>query len=92
MQSAADQNANIIFGAVIDETVGDHIRVTVIATGFEGRPREEERQEPAYLPEAPEQQPAAVAPAEETPLRPVRETSFDVPPDVLEVPSFLRDD
>jgi cell division protein FtsZ len=32
--SAADQNANIIFGAVIDETMGDEIRVTVIATGF----------------------------------------------------------
>jgi cell division protein FtsZ len=32
--SAADQNANIIFGAVIDEAMGDEIRVTVIATGF----------------------------------------------------------
>src|SRR5579862_9795939 len=32
--SAADQNANIIFGAVIDETLGDEVRVTVIATGF----------------------------------------------------------
>ncbi len=32
--SAADANANIIFGAVIDETIGDEVRVTVIATGF----------------------------------------------------------
>jgi len=32
--SAADPNANIIFGAVIDETMGDEVRVTVIATGF----------------------------------------------------------
>jgi cell division protein FtsZ len=32
--SAADQNANIIFGAVIDEAMGDEVRVTVIATGF----------------------------------------------------------
>jgi len=32
--SAADPNANIIFGAVIDEAMGDEIRVTVIATGF----------------------------------------------------------
>jgi len=32
--SAADQNANIIFGAVIDEAMGDDVRVTVIATGF----------------------------------------------------------
>lgn len=33
---AADQEAMIIFGAVIDETLQDEIRVTVIATGFEG--------------------------------------------------------
>ena len=32
--SAADQNANVIFGAVIDDALGDDIRVTVIATGF----------------------------------------------------------
>src|SRR3954464_254669 len=32
--SAADQNANVIFGAVIDESLGDEVRVTVIATGF----------------------------------------------------------
>ncbi len=37
--SAADQNANIIFGAVIDETMGDEVRVTVIATGFGGQRR-----------------------------------------------------
>jgi cell division protein FtsZ len=34
---AADPDANIIFGAVIDESLGDEIRVTVIATGFEQR-------------------------------------------------------
>ncbi|QUH20944.1 cell division protein FtsZ [Alkaliphilus sp. B6464] len=32
---AADQDANIIFGAVIDENLKDEIRITVIATGFE---------------------------------------------------------
>ncbi len=32
---AAHEDAEIIFGAVIDETLGDEIRVTVIATGFE---------------------------------------------------------
>ncbi len=32
---AADEEANIIFGAVIDEKLGDEIRVTVIATGFD---------------------------------------------------------
>jgi cell division protein FtsZ len=34
--SAADVNANVIFGAVIDEAMGEEIRVTVIATGFGG--------------------------------------------------------
>jgi len=37
--SAADPNANVIFGAVIDEGMGDDVRVTAIATGFGGRPR-----------------------------------------------------
>ncbi|MEW6522533.1 MAG: cell division protein FtsZ [Bacillota bacterium] len=35
---AADSEANIIFGAVIDDNLGDEVRVTVIATGFESRP------------------------------------------------------
>ena len=34
VQEAAHEDANIIFGAVIDEELGDQIRVTVIATGF----------------------------------------------------------
>ena len=34
VQEAAHEDANIIFGAVIDETMGDQVRVTVIATGF----------------------------------------------------------
>ncbi|HEY8464770.1 MAG TPA: cell division protein FtsZ [Bacillota bacterium] len=35
ISEAADPDANIIFGAVIDESLGDQIRITVIATGFE---------------------------------------------------------
>ncbi len=34
---AADSDANIIFGAVIDESLQDEVRVTVIATGFDER-------------------------------------------------------
>jgi len=34
VQEAAHEDANIIFGAVIDNTLGDEMRVTVIATGF----------------------------------------------------------
>ena len=37
--SAADKNSNIIFGSVIDESLEDEVRVTVIATGFDGPPR-----------------------------------------------------
>lgn len=36
VQNAADPDANIIFGAVIDENLKDEIRITVIATGFDG--------------------------------------------------------
>jgi len=36
IQEAAHEDANIIFGAVIDERMGDEIRITVIATGFGG--------------------------------------------------------
>ncbi|GLC32846.1 cell division protein FtsZ [Clostridium omnivorum] len=35
VQNAADPDANIIVGAVIDENLKDEIRITVIATGFE---------------------------------------------------------
>lgn len=34
VQEAAHEDANVIFGVVIDETLGDEIKVTVIATGF----------------------------------------------------------
>ena len=37
ISEAADPDANIIFGAVIDETMEDEVKVTVIATGFEPR-------------------------------------------------------
>src|SRR3954453_21650301 len=76
---AADQNANVIFGAVIDESMKDEIRVTVIATGFGGQTRRRRRRE---APAVERQAPAAAAAAE----------GFDVSQDVLDVPSFLRDD
>lgn len=34
--SAVDEDANIIFGAVLDETLDDDIMITVVATGFDG--------------------------------------------------------
>ncbi|NLH57877.1 MAG: cell division protein FtsZ, partial [Clostridiales bacterium] len=42
VSQAADPDANIIFGAVIDEALEDEIRIIVIATGFEKGPRRPE--------------------------------------------------
>ncbi len=40
VQRSADPEANIIFGTVIDDSMGDELQITVIATGFE---KEDER-------------------------------------------------
>ena len=74
---AADTNANVIFGAVIDEAMGDEVRVTVIATGFGPGRRRRRKRERALVGEYP----STRAP----------EGSFDIPDEVLDVPSFLRD-
>jgi cell division protein FtsZ len=81
---AADRNAEVIFGAVIEDGLSDEVRVTVIATGFDARFRRERR-------ERGEERPAAERPRERE-REPVAQGTFEVPPDVLEVPSFLRDD
>jgi cell division protein FtsZ len=74
--SAADQNANVIFGAVIDDAMGDDIRVTVIATGFgNGRRRRRSAVQETPLPSVP-----------------VPGGGFEVPDEALDVPSFLRDE
>src|SRR5437879_2891114 len=45
--SAADKNSNIIFGSVIDDSMGEDVRVTVIATGFDhGHPSPTTAREP----------------------------------------------
>ena len=36
VEEAADSDANIIIGAIIDENLGDELVITVIATGFKG--------------------------------------------------------
>src|ERR671936_1072860 len=75
--SAADQNANVIFGAVIDDALADEVRVTVIATGFggSGAARRRRRRETLEAPVGSEHHGLP---------------SFEVG-DELEVPSFLRD-
>src|ERR1700691_914627 len=44
-QNEADANANIIFGAVIDDTMSDDVPLTVIGTGFDHRPGRSTRRE-----------------------------------------------
>ena len=34
VEACADENANIIYGQIVDESMGDSVRITVIATGF----------------------------------------------------------
>jgi cell division protein FtsZ len=43
IQSAAHEDANIIFGAVLDEKMKDAVKITVIATGFREIPRSQQR-------------------------------------------------
>src|SRR5215211_5180804 len=82
--SAADQNANIIFGAVVDDELEDSVRVTVIATGFEGmatgplftedstgRRREPRRRDVA--------------------MDDRQRSSLEIPDDEIDIPSFLKD-
>ena len=69
VQEAAHPDANIIFGAVIDDALGDEVRVTVIAAGFDGgtpKGRVDERPAVQAAPAraaAPAPQPAARAAA-----------------------------
>ncbi|MDQ3875550.1 MAG: cell division protein FtsZ [Actinomycetota bacterium] len=77
---AADKSANVIFGAVIDDSLRDEVRVTVIATGF-GPARQRRRREPGGV--------AEPLPARSRQREPAE--GFEVPDELLDVPSFLRE-
>jgi cell division protein FtsZ len=87
IKETAHPDVNLIFGAVIDQDMGDEIRVTVIATGFErtGMPRNiMERQRPR-VESAPVQQPS------ETPTQPTEEfVARSINTEDLDIPTFLR--
>ncbi|HEV2075360.1 MAG TPA: cell division protein FtsZ [Thermoleophilaceae bacterium] len=86
VQAAADRNSNIIFGAVIDESLGDEVRVTVIATGFD---RGSGVRAPLYRPEeAPRRE--REAPRRDISLGSDR-SSLEIPDDDIDIPSFLKD-
>jgi cell division protein FtsZ len=84
VQSAADESANIIFGSVIDEQIGDEIRVTVIATGFDhgrARPRtarEETRDRATRRDRSPR-------------VGDRERSSLEISDDDIDIPPFLRD-
>lgn len=81
ISNAADAEANVIFGAVIDDSLGDQMRVTVIATGFD-RLRQADRLDEGSVENA--------ASRASSPL--LRQTNtFEVDEDILDIPRFLRD-
>ena len=84
IQSAADQNSNIIFGAVVDDQLGDAVRVTVIATGFDGR-----SSSPLFVEDS-------TGRRREPRRRDVQmddrqRSSLEISDDDIDIPSFLKD-
>jgi cell division protein FtsZ len=80
VQGAADANANIIFGSVIDESLGDEVRVTVIATGFDhGRARPRQAREEAR---------EGARRRDRSPR--VERESLEIRDDEIDIPPFLR--
>ncbi len=83
--SAATADSNIIFGAVIDKSMDDELRVTVIATGF-GQQRRRKRK-----PDSDRARDRERAREPELVTTSRAKEDFDIPKEVLDVPSFLRD-
>src|SRR5919201_1095535 len=88
---AAHPDANIIFGAVIDDALGDEVRVTVIAAGFDGGAPAYKAAEPPRkttpVQGAGSQGSLATGPATPSaPTQPNRRVLFDD----VDVPDFLK--
>ncbi|HEY1358070.1 MAG TPA: cell division protein FtsZ [Thermoleophilaceae bacterium] len=84
IQSAADQNSNIIFGAVVDDSLGDAVRVTVIATGFQGS-----RGMPLFTEDTTgrRREPRR----RDVELDDRQRSSLEISDDDIDIPSFLKD-
>ncbi len=98
IQHAAHENANIIFGAVLDENMKESVKITVIAAGFREVARKQQPQRQSYLPktwkgtreqEAPQERQPEPPPVMR-PVQPAPEIVQEVQADDLEVPTFLR--
>lgn len=101
ISSAADPDANIIFGAVVKDDLADQVRITVIATGFdEARSRLAQMSKPPAPPIVQGVISEPVAPQEEVeeeqeqeleePPEDSRGTDEDVFGEKFEIPAFLR--
>ena len=99
VSDAAHPDANIIFGAVIDDTLGDEVRVTVIAAGFDGGDLPARRTPPASSrraeePSTPPPVRAVPQPVPETPsaapVQQPRRIVFEDSDDELDIPDFLK--
>jgi cell division protein FtsZ len=93
VQKSAAENANIIFGAVHDESMGDAVKVTVIATGVKA---EKVGMKPLAGPSfavrtAQQSVRSALARKEKLPIEHAQEeVSTDIPADDYDVPAYLR--
>jgi cell division protein FtsZ len=98
VQAAADSDANIIFGAVVDEQRGEEVTVTVIGTGFapppEARLRGARRDPIDPLPRSPRDRdrPRTERPSRERPPRERdrQRSSLEIRDEDIDVPPFLR--
>jgi cell division protein FtsZ len=92
---AADKNANIIFGAVIDPHITGEVRITVIATGFDAKAQAPVIHQPVQQPVTPpQQQPtgATTPPSTPPPAPKLRESVpiVRVDSEDLDIPAFVR--
>jgi len=91
---AADADANIIFGAVIDDSMVDQVKITVIATGFDEskrRLKEMVAQPSIFKQNQTQNQNQAQQTSEEPPINEPQQID-EVPPehDKWDIPAFLR--
>ncbi|MFQ5420218.1 MAG: cell division protein FtsZ [Anaerolineae bacterium] len=94
IRETAHPDANMIFGAVIDEEMGDEMRITVVATGFDRSPTRRQMVSRQYQ-ERPSTPPAtlpATQPKREPPAKPAatRAEKAKFKPSDLDIPAFLR--
>ncbi|GAB2849246.1 cell division protein FtsZ [Actinoallomurus bryophytorum] len=90
VSNAAASDANIIFGAVIDDALGDEVRVTVIAAGFDEVQSEGRSGPPAESKRSAPSRPPVAAPPVATPQaapRPIVPPQAPAPPRVTPVPA-----